>query len=278
MDQPRDRAPDAPEPTEDQSPQLVSRRRLLKILAAGGGAVIASTLLPETWSTPAVKAASDPYLSGLDVNCGIASFAYSDPIAAVDDDHTELETWIDGAADGWQSLGARKAAGLQRIGNGQNGTIRLPLWWTGNRSTHEFEVTMRIATTNSSWRYSNWVWCEYTDAEAQPCSSSSDRADVSAIIYGGWNGISVSASVGGTAQPALTTAPDASGRQAVLWTFYPPEGEVWTVVVTPQLPAGLDPARWKFEPASASATITPGSQEQVAFRLIDTGAEGLPQQ
>ncbi len=278
MDQPRDSAA-AAEPTESQSPQFVSRRRLLKILAAGGTAIVASTLLPETWSTPAVKAASDPpVLSGLDVNCGIASFAYYDPAAEVDDDHTLLQTWIDYATDGWQSLSAREAAGLERVGNSQNGTIRFPLWWTGNRSQHELCVQVLVSLTNDNVRHSDPLCCEFTDSDAQACPSSSARADVSAIIYGGWNGILVDASVGGTPQPTLATALDGWGRPAVLWTFYPPEGSGWTVVVTPRLPAGLDPARWQYEPASASVTIAPGSEEQVTFQLVDTGAGSLPEE
>ncbi len=101
----------------------------------------------------------------------------------------------------------------------------------------------------------------------EPCT----RADVSAVIFGGWDGIAVQATVGGTRQETLFTAQDASGEAAVLWTFYPPEGEEWSVVVTPQLPAGLDPERWKFESASRAVTIERCSQHQVTFQLVDTG-------
>ncbi len=68
-----------------------------------------------------------------------------------------------------------------------------------------------------------------------PCT---DRADVSAIVYGGWNGIPVQAWVGGAAQPTMYTELDGSGRAAVLWTLYPPGDGSWKVSVAPQLPAG----------------------------------------
>lgn len=102
---------------------------------------------------------------------------------------------------------------------------------------------------------------------APPCT----RADVSAIIHGGWDGIAVNASVGGTGQPTKHTATDSFGRAAVLWTFYPPAGATWTVTVTPQLPPGLDPERWTFEPASASASIRRCGEAQLTFQLIDRG-------
>ncbi len=116
--------------------------------------------------------------------------------------------------------------------------------------------------------------------------SSCTRADVAVVIYGGWDGIPVNAYVGGTAQETLYTARDASGHAAVLWTFYPPAGG-WPVSVAPQLPAGLDPARWQYKlvairsgpfgptnysPGSASATISPCSERVFYFQLVDTGA------
>jgi hypothetical protein len=114
--------------------------------------------------------------------------------------------------------------------------------------------------------------------------SSCTRADVAVVVYGGWDGIPVNASVGGTAQEALYTARDAFGNAAVLWTFYPAAGG-WPVSVAPQLPAGLDPARWQYRlvglevngravenPASAGATISPCSEHVFYFQLVDTGA------
>ena len=96
------------------------------------------------------------------------------------------------------------------------------------------------------------------------------RSDLSVLIYGGWGGIPVNASVGGTGQDTQYTAQDSSGTPAVLWTFYPAEGEVLNVVVTPQLPAGLDPNEWKFEPASASTSIRRCQNRQLVFRLVHT--------
>jgi len=205
MDPSHDQAPAAPEPTERQSPQLVSRRRLLRILAAGGGAVVASALLPNTWGTPAVKALPPlpMVLTGLQVACGKrASFAYNDPEAEVDDDHTYLTTWIDNSSDGSKLLRARAAAGLVRTGNAQNGTIGFPLWTIGNLSPHQLCVQMRIGNS-SHGRYSGLLCRPFTDSDIEACAATPaaappcTRADVSAIIYGGWNGILVNASVGG---------------------------------------------------------------------------------
>jgi len=114
--------------------------------------------------------------------------------------------------------------------------------------------------------------------------SSCTRADVAVVVYGGWDGIPVNAYVGGTAQETLYTAHDAFGNAAVLWTFYPAAGG-WPVSVAPQLPAGLDPARWQYRlvglkvngravenPAGAGATIFPCSEHVFYFQLVDTGA------
>lgn len=112
------------------------------------------------------------------------------------------------------------------------------------------------------------------------------RADVAAVIYGGWEGIPVKAYVGGTEQETLYTAHDAFGRQTVLWTFYPPANASWQVLVAPQLPAGLDPARWQYrlvyiesnklgvkDPTSATASIWRCSEHIFHFQLVDTGAQ-----
>ena len=96
------------------------------------------------------------------------------------------------------------------------------------------------------------------------------RSDLSVLIYGGWAGIPVNASVSGTGQDTQYTAPDSNGTPAVLWTFYPGEDEVLNVVVTPQLPGGLDPNEWKFEPASASTSIRRCQNRQLVFRLVHT--------
>jgi len=117
---------------------------------------------------------------------------------------------------------------------------------------------------------------------------SCDRADVAAVIYGVPEGTPVRAWVGGTEQPTLYTAHDAFGRQAVLWTFYPPQSTDWTVRVEPQLPAGYASPRWQYrlvwiEPpppgfvAGASAggavTISRCSGTVLHFQLVDTGAQ-----
>lgn len=80
-----------------------------------------------------------------------------------------------------------------------------------------------------------------------PCESDVCGANVAVIIYGGWNGIPVKAYVGGTPQPTMYTALDAKGEAAVLWTFYPPAGTDWNVLVEPQTPPGLDGSRWQYK-------------------------------
>jgi len=115
-----------------------------------------------------------------------------------------------------------------------------------------------------------------------------ERADVAAVIYGAWEGTPVRAWVGGGEQPTLHTAHDAFGRQAVLWTFYPPQSTDWTVRVQPQLPAGLQAPRWQYklvwiEPAppgfvsgqaaGGAVTISRCSGTVLHFQLVDTGAQ-----
>lgn len=109
----------------------------------------------------------------------------------------------------------------------------------------------------------------------------SPRADVGVVIYGGWGGMPVQAWVGGTAQPTLYTAPNHEAEAAVLFTFWPPEGDYWKVSVAPELPAGLDPALWELKlvgirrgmiwgepPASGDLTITRGSQIVLYYHLL----------
>lgn len=125
-----------------------------------------------------------------------------------------------------------------------------------------------------------------------PCEGGiCERSDVSAVIYGGWDGIPVSAWVGGTAQPTLLTEHDAHGVPAVLWTFYPPVGQEWSVSVSPHLPDGLDPARWEYrllriashdgkstisDPAGASVKISPCDGWKFIFQLVDKGPATTP--
>jgi hypothetical protein len=125
---------------------------------------------------------------------------------------------------------------------------------------------------------------EFGIASGAGGSMTSPRADVAAVIYGGWSGMAVQAWVGGTAQPTLYTAPNHLGHAAVLFTFWPPEGAAWKVGVSPALPAGLDPARWEIKlvgmttggkwvasPTVGDVTVTQGSQIVLYYQLIDKG-------
>ncbi len=110
-----------------------------------------------------------------------------------------------------------------------------------------------------------------------------NRADVGVVIYGGWTGMPVLSWVGGTAQPVLYTAPDASGQAATLHTFWPGAGESWPVTIEPALPEGLDAGRWELYPVGittagrwsaevpASLQVTRGAQVLLHYQLIDNG-------
>ena len=124
----------------------------------------------------------------------------------------------------------------------------------------------------------------YTDPAPVEAPVTSPRADVAAVIYGGWSGIPVQAWVGGTAQPTLYTAPNHEGHAAVLFTFWPPEGAAWKVGVSPALAAGLDASRWEIKlvgmttggkwvasPTVGDVTITQGSQIVLYYQLVDKG-------
>lgn len=135
-----------------------------------------------------------------------------------------------------------------------------------------------------------WAGAAYVferPAPPAPPAPLCSRADVAAVVYGAWEGTPVRAWVGGTEQPTLYTAHDAFGRQAVLWTFYPPQSTDWTVRVEPQLPPGLESPRWQyrlvwiepappgFQPGQAGrpVTIRSCSGTVLHFQLVDTGAE-----
>jgi len=124
----------------------------------------------------------------------------------------------------------------------------------------------------------------YTGPAPVEAPVTSPRADVAAVIYGGWSGIPVQAWVGGTAQPTLYTAPNHEGHAAVLFTFWPPEGAAWKVGVSPALAAGLDASRWEIKlvgmttggkwvasPTVGDVTITQGSQIVLYYQLVDKG-------
>lgn len=111
------------------------------------------------------------------------------------------------------------------------------------------------------------------------------RANVSVLVYGGWSGIPVRAWVGSTQQPVLMTAPNHEGVPAVLFAFWPPAGGSWRVSAAPDLPAGLDPARWEYRllgvntngtwasaPESGDVTISQGTQIILYYQLYDKGS------
>ena len=112
------------------------------------------------------------------------------------------------------------------------------------------------------------------------------RADVSVVIYGGWNDIAVRAWVGGTEQDMLYTETNADGEAQVMWTLYPPESGSWSVQVAPELPSGLDATRWEYRlvrvespsedwstenPSSATVTVRRCNQYVFYYQLYDKG-------
>ena len=102
------------------------------------------------------------------------------------------------------------------------------------------------------------------------------RANVIVRIYGGWAGIPVKCWVGGTEQPTQSTGVDSSGAAAVHWTFDVPAGATWSVRVEPQLPSGLDPARWGYNQSSATVSIQGCRDAEATFQLIDHGTPANP--
>lgn len=113
------------------------------------------------------------------------------------------------------------------------------------------------------------------------------RADVSVIIYGGWDGIPVKAWAGGAEQEILYTARDANGEAAVQWTFFPTLFDLYDVQIAPMTPPGLDSARWQYvlvrveaptigltveAPEAAQLPVYRGSQYICYFQLVDTYA------
>jgi hypothetical protein len=128
--------------------------------------------------------------------------------------------------------------------------------------------------------------CVMTQALAQLdnirlVQGSTGRADVSAIIYGGWNDIAAHAWVGGTRQETLYTAMNSYGDAQAMWTFYP-DG-AWPVTVDVDLPAGLDPDQWELvllriesptgdwvleDPDDATFSIVGNQQYNVVYQLV----------
>lgn len=130
--------------------------------------------------------------------------------------------------------------------------------------------------------------CPTPDPTTTPGRAACTRADVAVVVYGAWGGTPVEAFVGGTKQTTLYTASDSQGRQAVLWTFYPPAGKSWEVAVAPQLPAGLDPDRWEYvllgaesrganggwsEASASTVHATRCSAHVLTYQLVDRGVE-----
>jgi len=76
----------------------------------------------------------------------------------------------------------------------------------------------------------------------------------------------------GAEQPVQYTAPNSFGEQQATWTFWPGDGETFTVTVEPQLPAELDPARWSLK-ALSSPTVSFGrcQARTVYYQLMDNG-------
>lgn len=56
MEKPADNGVIVPEEPQEETPAIVSRRRLLKSLVISGGAVAGLTMLPEKWTRPVVEA------------------------------------------------------------------------------------------------------------------------------------------------------------------------------------------------------------------------------
>jgi len=150
-------------------------------------------------------------------------------------------------------------------------------------------TTPMLVTLDEAWQgttrvdFGNRTQLELPTPEP-PCI----RADVSVIIYGGWNDIAITAWVGGTEQETLYTKLNSFGEPQVMWTLYPPETGRWDVSVQPQLPAGLDPAEWELKlvriesptegwvnesPSSGSVSIQRCDEYVIYYQLVHTGAQ-----
>ncbi|NLD71800.1 MAG: DUF11 domain-containing protein, partial [Chloroflexi bacterium] len=115
------------------------------------------------------------------------------------------------------------------------------------------------------------------EQEPEPEPEACVRSDVAVIIYGGWNGIPVKAWASGAEQPTQHTAMNAFGEPQATWTFWPGEGETWTVNVEPQLPADLDPARWQLKALSSTSVSFGRCQSRtIYFQLMDNGTPPAP--
>ncbi|MHB0857285.1 MAG: hypothetical protein ACYC5M_06915 [Anaerolineae bacterium] len=129
------------------------------------------------------------------------------------------------------------------------------------------------------------VWLQIDNVRLFPYPTP-QRADVSVIVYGGWDGLPVDAWVGGTAQPRMATAINAFGEQQAMWSVWPDPGESWQVSTQPVLPAGLDPDEWEYRlirtacptmgwsnesPGSGVLQILPGQQYIVTYQLFHKG-------
>jgi hypothetical protein len=150
-----------------------------------------------------------------------------------------------------------------------------------------YKVCVRIINIDDGGlEHSDWI-CSGEVVASSP-DLCHERADVSVVIYGGWDGIPVNTWVGGTEQETLYTARDASGEAAVLWSFFPFPGMSWKVTVAPELPPGVDAAEWEYrlvrivsttglsvdEPVTAELTLAGGGTYTVYYQLMHTGAAG----
>ncbi|MHB1293555.1 MAG: hypothetical protein ACYC4R_01030 [Anaerolineae bacterium] len=154
----------------------------------------------------------------------------------------------------------------------------------GTQAGEEVLLLLKWASLNETGQE---VWGQIDNVRlVQISDKQSQRADVSVIIYGGWDGLPVDAWVGGTAQPRMTTAINGYGEQQAMWSFWPAPGASWSVNVQPSLPAGLDPAQWEYRlvrvdcptmgwsngaPGSGSVLVLPGQQYVITYQLVHKG-------
>jgi len=129
MEKPADNRVIVPEELQEETPAVVSRRRLLKTVAATGGIVSAWAFLPEKWTRPVVEAGelsvhaeASPALriSSLEIFLGngavgagnsmeTGQFDFEDYYAGVDDTAT-LRAWI--TSNGTSSFSSDPSAGV----------------------------------------------------------------------------------------------------------------------------------------------------------------------
>jgi len=155
MEEKPDQTIELPEQEQSSREHLINRRRLVKMLAIGGGAVAADLLLPETWSPPTVEAqglearkVKDPMIMGLRIRQCQAKFEYIDPLKQVYDNTTLMGVAIDNVGN-LQFDNHPSDYDGSLSGNSCVGQIRFSLGsvlcgWNGS---HRLYVQLRIYTT-----------------------------------------------------------------------------------------------------------------------------------